>query len=190
MCCVHVSLPIIARLSISKDLHLEVPHHGVHHLPGRQKEHDSKPQKEATIFNNIPGGKNDHAVFSIICILIFNHWLASQKLHAPGIQVCKSYKIKLQDSMCISFSNQWANLPVDPPRPFLRLDVDFIVIDINFGNLHLEVIGKEPDGFPHCAEAGTPRRLKQRGWGGRAWRESILMKTSTFKSFTHLYRNM
>lgn len=33
MCCVHVPLPVIARLSVSKDLHLEVPHHGVHHLP-------------------------------------------------------------------------------------------------------------------------------------------------------------
>ena len=63
-----------------------------------------------------------------------------------------------------------AGLPVDPPRPFLRLDVDIIVIDINLGNLHLEVVGEEPDGFPHSAEAGTPRRLKQRGRGGRAWR--------------------
>ena len=59
-------------------------------------------------------------------------------------------------------------LPVDPPGTFLRLDVDIIVIDINLGNLHLEVVGKEPDGFPHRAEAGTPRRLKQRGRGGRA----------------------
>lgn len=33
MCCVHVPLPVIARLSVSKDLHLEVPHHSVHHLP-------------------------------------------------------------------------------------------------------------------------------------------------------------
>lgn len=64
-------------------------------------------------------------------------------------------------------------LPVDPPRPFLRLDVDIIVIDINLGNLHLEVVGKEPDGFPHRAEAGTPRRLEQRGRCRRAWRESI-----------------
>lgn len=62
-------------------------------------------------------------------------------------------------------------LPVDPSRPFLRLDVDIIVIDINLGNLHLKVVGKEPDGFPHRAEAGTPRRLKQRGRGGRAWRK-------------------
>lgn len=45
------------------------------------------------------------------------------------------------------------------------------MIDINLGNLHLEVIGKEPDGFPHRAEAGTPWRLKQRGWCGRAWKE-------------------
>lgn len=59
-------------------------------------------------------------------------------------------------------------LPVDPSRPFLRLDVDIIVIDINLGNLHLKVIGKEPDGFPHRAEAGTPRRLKQRGRCRRA----------------------
>lgn len=62
-------------------------------------------------------------------------------------------------------------LPVDPSRPFLRLDVDVIVIDVNLGNLHLEVVGKEPDGFPHRAEAGTPWRLKQRGGSRRAWGE-------------------
>lgn len=45
------------------------------------------------------------------------------------------------------------------------------MIDINLGNLHLEVVGKEPDGFSHRAKAGTPWRLKQRGRGGRAWRE-------------------
>lgn len=43
------------------------------------------------------------------------------------------------------------------------------MIDINLGNLHLEVVGKEPDGFPHRAKAGTPWRLKQRGRGRRAW---------------------
>lgn len=45
------------------------------------------------------------------------------------------------------------------------------MIDINLGNLDLKVVGKEPDGFPHRAEAGTPRRLKQRGRGRRACRE-------------------
>lgn len=65
----------------------------------------------------------------------------------------------------------WLNLPVDPPRPFLRLDVDVIVIDINLGNLDLEVVGEEPDGFPHRAKAGTPRRLEQRGRSWRACRE-------------------
>lgn len=65
------------------------------------------------------------------------------------------------------------DVPVDPPRPFLRLDVDLVMIDINLGNLHLEMIGKEPDGFSHCAEAGTAWRLKQRGRGRRAWKEQI-----------------
>lgn len=62
-------------------------------------------------------------------------------------------------------------LPVDPPRPFLRLDVDIVVIDINLGNLHLEVVGKEPDGFPHRAEAGTTWRLEERGWGRGPWKK-------------------
>lgn len=62
-------------------------------------------------------------------------------------------------------------LPVDPPRPFLRLDVDIIVIDINLGNLHLKVVGKEPDGFPHRAKAGTPWRLEQRGRSWCSWRK-------------------
>lgn len=70
-----------------------------------------------------------------------------------------------------SAQNLVADLPVDPPRPFLRLDVDIIVIDINLGNLNLEVVGKEPDGFPHRAKAGTPWRLKQRRRGRRAWRK-------------------
>lgn len=40
VCCVHVLLPIITRLSVSKDLHLEVPHHGVHHFPGGDEQRD------------------------------------------------------------------------------------------------------------------------------------------------------
>lgn len=40
VCCVHVLLPIITGLSVSKDLHLEVPHHGVHHFPGGQEGQD------------------------------------------------------------------------------------------------------------------------------------------------------
>ena len=139
MCCVHVPLPIVTRLSVSKDLHLEVPHHGVHHLPATHTSGRSH---------------TDHPV----------HW--SLVLTRP--QVCF--------------------LPVDPSRPFLRLDIDVIVIDINLGNLHLEVVGKEPDGFPHRAEAGTPWRLKQRGgsrraWGGEQSRQSH--RASTVKLSTH-----
>lgn len=124
MCCVHVPLPVIARLSVSKDLHLEVPDHSVHHLPAGHK--------KTTTLTRTFLKRLDYEVTNQILFL----------------------------------------LPVDPSRPFLRLDVDIIVIDINLGNLHLEVIGKEPDGFPHRAEAGTPRRLEQRGRCGRAWRGS------------------
>ena len=63
-------------------------------------------------------------------------------------------------------------LPVDPTGTFLRLDVDIIVIDINLGNLHLEVVGQKANGFPHRAEARAPWRLEQRGRGRnlrRAW---------------------
>lgn len=120
MCCVHVPLPVVTRLSVSKDLHLEVTHHGIHHFPRKHR----------------------------------------QALSFPLATNVKWYV----------YNDQFL-LPVNPSRPFLRLDVDIIVIDINLGNLHLEVVGKEPDGFPHRAKAGTPRRLKQRGWGRRAWRE-------------------
>lgn len=44
MRCVHVPLPVVARLPVSKDLHLEVPHHGVHHFPRRRGEQDGEPQ--------------------------------------------------------------------------------------------------------------------------------------------------
>ena len=57
-------------------------------------------------------------------------------------------------------------LPVDPPRAFLRLDVDIIVVDINLGNLHLEVVGQETDGLPHRAHARSAGRLEE-GGGGR-----------------------
>lgn len=132
MCCVHIPLPVVARLSVSKDLHLEVPHHGVHHLPA-----ECKNTKEKATFTR-------PLCFCTWCFL----------------------KVSIFRSWIVSFL-----VPVDPSRPFLRLDVDVIVIDINLGNLHLEVIGKEPDGFPHRAEAGTPRRLEQRGRCGRACRE-------------------
>lgn len=46
MCCVHVPLPVVARLSVSKDLHLEVSHHGVHHFPETPEEHGDKPQPD------------------------------------------------------------------------------------------------------------------------------------------------
>lgn len=46
ICCVHVPLPIVARLSVSKDLHLEVPHHGVHHLPRTQEKQDGEMQTQ------------------------------------------------------------------------------------------------------------------------------------------------
>lgn len=50
MCCVHVPLPVIARLSVSKDLHLEVPHHGVHHLPARCKNRGKGDIDAASVF--------------------------------------------------------------------------------------------------------------------------------------------
>lgn len=61
-------------------------------------------------------------------------------------------------------------LPVDPPRPFLRLDVDIVVIDINLGNLHLEVVCQQADGLPHGAHARPPRGLEEGGGGRRAYR--------------------
>lgn len=48
MCCVHVLLPIVARLAVSKDLHLEVPHHGVHHLPGGNEDREESPQPHSS----------------------------------------------------------------------------------------------------------------------------------------------
>lgn len=109
---VHVPLPVISRLPVPKDLHLEVPHHGVHHLPVRH-----------------------------------THLMVKGLRHS-------------HTDLC------W--LPVDPSRTFLRLDLDVVVVYVDLRDLHLEVVGKEPDGFPHRAEAGTPRRLEQRGRCGRA----------------------
>lgn len=38
-------------------------------------------------------------------------------------------------------------LPVDSARTLVRLDVHFIVIDIDLGNVHLKIVGEELDGL-------------------------------------------
>lgn len=142
MRCVHVPLPIIARLSVTKDLHLEMPNHGVHNLPIKERQQ----HKHTTAY------RADNQVL----LFTYSHYCYEHCLcinpHTSSDQT---------PSAC---------LPVDPPRSFLRLDVDIIVIDIDLGNLHLEVVGQQADGFPHRAKAGTPWRLEQRGRGRRAWR--------------------
>lgn len=39
------------------------------------------------------------------------------------------------------------------------------MINIDLGDLHLEVVGQEADGFPHSSQAGAARWLEQAGRG-------------------------
>lgn len=85
-----------------------------------------------------------------------------------------------------------AQVPVDPSRTFLGLDLDVIVIHVDLRDLHLEVVGEEPDGFPHRAKARTPRRLEQSGRGGRAWgeeEEGLVIIIRVFIVFNFIYIN-
>lgn len=61
--------------------------------------------------------------------------------------------------------------PVDPPGSFLWLDLDVIVVDVDLGDLHLEVIGQQANRLPHRAQAGPARWLEKGGRGRRAYRK-------------------
>ena len=64
---------------------------------------------------------------------------------------------------------RFQRLPVDSPRALLRLDVDVIVVDVDLGDLHLEVVGQQADGLPHGAQSGPTRGLEKGGGGRGAW---------------------
>ena len=47
------------------------------------------------------------------------------------------------------------DIPIDPPGAFLRLDVDVIMIDLQFGDFHLKEVGLELDCPAHGAKVGS-----------------------------------
>lgn len=44
------------------------------------------------------------------------------------------------------------DVPIDPPGAFLRLDVDVIMVDLQFGDFHLKEVGLELDCPAHGAK--------------------------------------
>lgn len=72
-------------------------------------------------------------------------------------------------ALTASFSSQIS--PVDPPRSLLWLDFDVIMVDIDLGDLHLEVIGQQANRLPHRAQAGPAWWLEKGGRGRRAYRK-------------------
>lgn len=52
-------------------------------------------------------------------------------------------------------------IPVDSARTFIRFDVHFIQVDVDFGDFHLEAVGQKLDGLPNGAIAGSPWQRKQ-----------------------------
>lgn len=57
-------------------------------------------------------------------------------------------------------------LPVDPAWALVRLDVHFIVIDIDLGDVHFKIVGQELDRFPDGSYPGPARSLEHllQGW--------------------------
>ena len=57
-------------------------------------------------------------------------------------------------------------LPVDSAWTFVGLDIHFIMVHIDLGNVHFKVVGQELDGLPNGSYPGPTRRLKYllQGW--------------------------
>lgn len=51
--------------------------------------------------------------------------------------------------------------PVNTPRAFFRLDVHLVQVDVHLGDVHLEAVGQQLDGFPHGAIARPSRDGEQ-----------------------------
>lgn len=51
--------------------------------------------------------------------------------------------------------------PVNTPRAFFRLDVHVVQVDVHLGDVHLEAVGQQLDGFPHGAIARPSRDGEQ-----------------------------
>lgn len=51
--------------------------------------------------------------------------------------------------------------PVNTPWAFFWLDVHIIQVDVHLGDIHLEAVGQQLDGFPHGAIAWPPRDGEQ-----------------------------
>lgn len=59
--------------------------------------------------------------------------------------------------------------PVDSARTLVRLDVDVVMVDLQFGDLHLEEVGLQLDGPAHGAEVRPRRRLEHIFWHRGGW---------------------
>lgn len=58
-------------------------------------------------------------------------------------------------------------LPVDSAWAFVGLDIHFIVIHINLGNVHFKVVGQELDGLPNSSYPRPTWRLEYLLQGGQ-----------------------
>lgn len=58
----------------------------------------------------------------------------------PG-RVSEDTRLSKTEEQLVSQGSRWAGLPVHSPRAFLWFDVQFVVIDVNFGDVHFKEIG-------------------------------------------------
>lgn len=54
--------------------------------------------------------------------------------------------------------------PIDSSRTLVRLDVDVVMVDFQFGDLHLEEVGLQLDCPAHGAKVWPRRRLEHIFW--------------------------
>lgn len=60
-------------------------------------------------------------------------------------------------------------IPIDPPGAFLRLDIDVIMVDLQFGDFHLKEVCLELDCPAHGAKVWPWRWLEHIFWTWRRW---------------------
>ncbi len=65
--------------------------------------------------------------------------------------------------------NKQVCIPIDPPGAFLRLDVDVVMVDLQFGDFHLEEVGLELDCPAHGAEVRPWWWLEHIFWHRGRW---------------------
>jgi hypothetical protein len=89
---------------------------------------------------------------------------------SEDVLVSFRYSVCTHRPATIKINKGWNRIPVNSPWAFLWLDIQFIVIDVNFGDVHFKEIGLKFDCSPRGPKVGPRWRLEGislDGWWGR-----------------------